>query len=189
MYREHKGWLALKGLQRAKPAHFAICIVRRSLAPVFNPKPVVFTKAVLSLFVLLLLPACIPRGTEVPVDVRRFQELEADSLMALGRYWEALGFYRHAWMLSGTEEERAEIGAKLYRVFYEGREWDSCVTQAEALRGTPWFDSLPHKGLVYWRAGYFNQILGIPDASPLLRAEAASRLGFTDSSILRSCIP
>lgn len=148
----------------------------------FNPKPVFFTKAVLSLFVLLLLLGCMPRGAEEIVDVRRFQELEADSLMVLGRYWEALGFYRHAWMLSETDEERAEISAKLYRVFYDAREWDSCVTQAEALRQTPWFDSLPHKGLVYWRTGHFEEILGITDASPLLRAEAASRLDLGDSA-------
>lgn len=134
------------------------------------------------LFIILPFLACVPRGAEEIVDVRRFQELEADSLMALGRYWEALPYYRHAWMLSETDEERAEIAAKLYRVFYDAREWDSCVTQAEALSRTPWFDSLPHKGLVYWRAGQFNRILAIADASPLLRAEAASRLGLTDSA-------
>lgn len=130
---------------------------------------------------VFILVSCIPRGTEVPVDVRRFQELQADSLMALGRYWEALGFYRHAWMLSGTDEERAEISAKLYRVFYDAREWDSCVVWAEALRQTPWFDSLDYKSLVYWRAGRFEDILGMA-ASPLLRAEAASRLGLDDSA-------
>ncbi|GAI36897.1 unnamed protein product, partial [marine sediment metagenome] len=113
---------------------------------------------------------------------RQLQELKGDSTLAIGHYWDACVFYRHAWMLSETDEERAEIGVKLYRVFYEGREWDSCVVQAEALRGTPWFDSLPHKGLVYWRAGYFTEILEITDASPLLRAEAATRLGLEDSA-------
>jgi tetratricopeptide (TPR) repeat protein len=191
VYRGHKEWLVLKDFRRAKPAHFAfcnlifaICIVRRSLAFVFNPRPVFFTKAVLSLFVILLFSGCIPRGVEVPVDVRRFQESQADSLMALGRYWEAVGFYRHAWMLSGTDEERAEISAKLYRVFYDAREWDSCVVWAETLRGTPWFDSLSYKGLVYWRAGRFEDILGMAAASPLLCAEAASRLGLDDSAQL-----
>jgi len=124
----------------------------------------------------------MPRGMKETMTVRQLQELKGDSTLALGHYWEALDFYRHAWMLSGTEEERAEISAKLYRVFYDAREWDSCVVQAEALRGTPWFDSLPYKGLVYWRAGYFTEILEITDASPLLRAEAATRLGLEDSA-------
>jgi len=124
----------------------------------------------------------MPRGSEETTNVRRAQELKGDSLMSLNRYWEALGYYRHAWMLSETDEERAEISAKLYEVFYQAREWDSCVVQAEALKGAPWFDSLPYKGLVYWRAGQFEEILAITDASPLLRAEAASRLGLTDSA-------
>ncbi|MBA7639370.1 hypothetical protein ES703_47028 [subsurface metagenome] len=132
--------------------------------------------------ILIVLAGCMPRGMKETMTVRQLQELKGDSTLALGHYWEALDFYRHAWMLSGTEEERAEISAKLYRVFYDAREWDSCVVQAEALRGTPWFDSLPYKGLVYWRAGYFTEILEITDASPLLRAEAATRLGLEDSA-------
>ncbi|MEA3310597.1 MAG: lytic transglycosylase domain-containing protein [candidate division WOR-3 bacterium] len=144
--------------------------------------PTVFIKGIASLFIILLLLGCVPRGSEGTTNVRRVQELKGDSLMVVNRYWEALPYYRHAWMLSETDEERAEISAKLYEVFYQAREWDSCVTQAEALSGTPWFDSLPHKGLVYWRAGRFNRILSIKDASPLLRAEAASGLGLTDSA-------
>ena len=132
--------------------------------------------------ILIVLAGCMPRGMKETMTVRQLQELKGDSTLAIGHYWDACVFYRHSWMLSETDEERAEIAAKLYRVFYEGREWDSCVTQAESLSGTPWFDSLSYKGLVYWRAGYFTEILGITDASPLLRAEAASRLGLEDSA-------
>lgn len=132
--------------------------------------------------ILIVLAGCIPRGMKETMTVRQLQELKGDSTLAIGHYWDACVFYRHAWALSETDEERTEIGVKLYRVFYEGREWDSCVVQAEALRGTPWFDSLPYKGLVYWRAGYFTEILEITDASPLLRAEAATRLGLEDSA-------
>lgn len=134
------------------------------------------------LLLIFLLAGCAPRGMRETLSIRHLQELKGDSVLALDKYWQALPYYRHAWMLSETDEERAEIAAKLYRVFYDAREWDSCVTQAEALSGTPWFDSLPHKGLVYWRAGQFNRILAIADASPLLRAEAASRLGLEDSA-------
>jgi len=132
--------------------------------------------------ILIVLAGCMPRGMKETMTVRQLQELKGDSTLAIGHYWDACVFYRHAWMLSETDEERAEIGVKLYRVFYDAREWDSCVTQAEALRETPWFDSLSYKGLVYWRAGYFKEILGITDASPLLRAEAATRLGLEDSA-------
>lgn len=160
-------------------------VARSSACPCRVQRAPVGISFAAGLFLILLsLLGCIPRGTELPVNVRRFQELQADSLMAINRYWEALGFYRHAWMLSGTDEERAEISAKLYRVFYDAREWDSCVVQAQALRETPWFDSLLYKGLVYWRAGHFEEILAIADASPLLRAEAASRLGLDDSAQL-----
>lgn len=135
-------------------------------------------------FVLLifLLVGCVPRGTEVPVDVRRFQVFKGDSLLSLGRYWEALPYFRHAWALSETDEERWEVDSRLYQVFFSSRDWDSCVVQAEALRETPYFDSLQYKGLVYWRAGQFEEILHISDASPLLRAEAALRVGLEDSA-------
>lgn len=139
-------------------------------------------------FLLILLTIvisnCAPPGTtEVTVvDVRRAQELKGDSCMALGQYWNALPYYQNAWALSDSDVDRAQIEVKLYEVYYLARDWDSCVVQAEALRDSPWFDALSYKGLVYWRAGEFEEVLGFADASALLRAEAASRLGLQDSA-------
>ncbi|MBN2380859.1 transglycosylase SLT domain-containing protein [candidate division WOR-3 bacterium] len=116
------------------------------------------------------------------MDVQGIEKHKGDSTLALGEYWNALPYYRHAWALSETESQRAELEAKLYEVFYQAREWDSCALYAEELRYTPLFDSLRYKGLVYWRLGKYEDILGIADASPLLRAEAALRMGLRDSA-------
>ncbi|MBD3286594.1 hypothetical protein GF359_08480, partial [candidate division WOR-3 bacterium] len=116
------------------------------------------------------------------MDVRSIQMHKGDSTLALGEYWNALEYYRHAWALADAEDQRAEIESRLYVVFYQARQWDSCLAYAEGLRAKPWFDSLEYKGLVYWRLGEYEKILGISDASPLLRAEAALRMELRDSA-------
>lgn len=138
-----------------------------------------------SLLYAVTLAGCAPRSTEKGTMIPSAHELKADSLLQRGFYWKALPYYQDALEstdVSITPATRNRIHARLYEVFYDAREWDSAFVYAESLRATPWFDSLPNKGLVYFRAGEFERILGIADASPLLRAEAASRLGLEDSA-------
>jgi len=126
---------------------------------------------------LFSLAACAPRGSEENLDVRRIQVIKGDSSMLEGSYWKALGFYKNAWALSASDLERSEVSVKIYEAYYQGRYWDSCVVWAKQIASTPYYDSLKHKGLVYWRAGYYQKILKLNDASCLLKAEAALRLG------------
>ncbi|NLI98655.1 lytic transglycosylase domain-containing protein [bacterium] len=130
----------------------------------------------------LLLAGCAPRGTEKSVASPRVEEIKADSLLALGQYWKALPYYREALEHYKESEQGMRVRAKLYRVFYESREWDSAFVYADALRSTVWHDSLKNKGLCYFRASRFREILSLKDASPMLRAESALLLGLDDTA-------
>lgn len=135
-----------------------------------------------SLLLSLVLSACAPRGSEKVSAAPRAEEVKADSLLSLGCYWKALPYYTKALDSYKEPLEQNRVRAKLYGVFYSERQWDSAFVYAESLRATPWFDSLPDKGIAYFRARKYAELLTIKDASPLLRAEAASRLGLTDSA-------
>ncbi len=136
----------------------------------------------LMLLLSLALSACAPRGSEKASSAPRVEEVKADSLLSLGYYWKALPYYSKALDSYKEPLEQNRVRAKLYGVFYFERQWDSAFVYAESLRETPWFDSLPDKGIVYFRARKYAELLTIEGASPLLRAEAASCLGLTDSA-------